>query len=137
MSLSRTWEANGADPADVATVLLEIVLPTKMPGEVKPYLGQWSLSNTGRLRVRDVVKPLKKQARSAGLHFSVPAHVMLVVEVTRGPKTSDATMKKLLGWMEANGYRATGGYREIYIEFDAAKEGEAVTEIQYPVERAT
>jgi 3-hydroxybutyryl-CoA dehydrogenase len=53
--------------------------------------------------VRDVVKPLKRPERSAGLHFSVPAHVMLVVEVTRGPKTSDATMKKLLGWMDAMG----------------------------------
>lgn len=38
----------------------------------------------------------------------------------------------LLGWIEANGYRPTGGYREIYLESDDANR---VTEIQYPIAR--
>ena len=43
----------------------------------------------------------------------------------------------LLGWMEANGYRASGGYREIYLHEGAPNPADAVTEIQYPVERAS
>lgn len=38
----------------------------------------------------------------------------------------------LLRWIEANGYRVVGGYREIYIE---TKPGQPTTEIQYPVEK--
>jgi DNA-binding transcriptional MerR regulator len=43
----------------------------------------------------------------------------------------------LLAWMEANGYRAAGGYREIYLHEGAPNPADAVTEIQYPVERAS
>jgi DNA-binding transcriptional MerR regulator len=41
-----------------------------------------------------------------------------------------------LAWMEANGYRATGGYREVYLQHDPAAPAASVTEIQYPVERS-
>jgi DNA-binding transcriptional MerR regulator len=41
----------------------------------------------------------------------------------------------LLTWIEANGYRVTGHYREIYIHHDADNMAETATEIQYPVER--
>ena len=42
----------------------------------------------------------------------------------------------LLAWMEANDYRATGTYREIYVQHEPARPAESVTEIQYPVEPA-
>jgi len=89
----------------IEAVFEDLALKHRLLREIEPRVRADTLicTNTSGLRVRDVVKPLKQQARSAGLHFSVPAHVMLVVEVTRGPKTSDATMKKLLGWMEAMG----------------------------------
>jgi DNA-binding transcriptional MerR regulator len=41
----------------------------------------------------------------------------------------------LLSWMEGNGYRAAGAYREIYHATDRADPSNTVTEIQYPVER--
>lgn len=41
----------------------------------------------------------------------------------------------LLTWIEANGYRVVGPYREIYIKYDAANLMDTVTEIQYPVEK--
>ncbi len=89
----------------IEAVFEDLALKHRLLSDIEPRVRADTLivTNTSGLRVRDVVKPLKRQARSAGLHFSVPAHVMLVVEVTRGPKTSDATMKKLLGWMDAMG----------------------------------
>lgn len=44
--------------------------------------------------------------------------------------------KALLAWIEANGYRSTGTYRELYIHHNAHNMAETATEIQYPVERA-
>jgi DNA-binding transcriptional MerR regulator len=43
----------------------------------------------------------------------------------------------LLSWMENNGYRMTGTYREIYHANDRENPANTVTEIQYPVERAS
>ena len=40
----------------------------------------------------------------------------------------------ILTWMEANGYRAAGPYREIYIHH-ASNMADSATEIQYPVEQ--
>jgi len=42
----------------------------------------------------------------------------------------------LLEWMDANGYRIIGPYREIYIKHDKANLSDTTTEIQYPVEKA-
>lgn len=41
----------------------------------------------------------------------------------------------LLKWIEANGYRIVGPYREIYINYDPSNMAESATEIQYPVEK--
>jgi 3-hydroxybutyryl-CoA dehydrogenase len=60
-------------------------------------------TNTSGLRVRDVLRRLPNPGRGAGLHFFMPAHVMPLVEVTHGPKTSEATVSRLVGWMEAAG----------------------------------
>lgn len=89
----------------IEAVFEDLKLKHRLLREIEPRVRTDTIvaTNTSGLRVRDVVKPLKLQQRSAGLHFSVPAHVMPVVEVTRGPKTSDATMKKLLGWMDSMG----------------------------------
>jgi effector-binding domain-containing protein len=43
--------------------------------------------------------------------------------------------KVLLKWIKENGYRATGGYREIYIKHDPSDLSDSVTEIQFPIER--
>lgn len=41
----------------------------------------------------------------------------------------------LLSWIEANGYRSTGMYREVYIQHNANNMAETATEVQYPVEK--
>lgn len=89
----------------IEAVFEDLKLKHRLLRDIEPRVRADTIiaTNTSGLRVRDVVKPLKRPQRSAGLHFSVPAHVMLVVEVTRGPRTSDAAMKKLIGWMDAMG----------------------------------
>jgi DNA-binding transcriptional MerR regulator len=42
----------------------------------------------------------------------------------------------LLSWVEANGYRLSGPYREIYLHHNPANMAESATEIQYPVEKS-
>lgn len=41
----------------------------------------------------------------------------------------------LFKWVEANGYRVVGPYREIYIQHNPDDLSESATEIQYPVEK--
>ncbi|MEW6406287.1 MAG: MerR family transcriptional regulator [Chloroflexota bacterium] len=42
----------------------------------------------------------------------------------------------LLEWIDANGYRIVGPYREIYIKHDKKDLSDSITEIQFPVEKA-
>lgn len=41
----------------------------------------------------------------------------------------------LLEWVDANGYRINGPYREIYIKHEQSHLSDSTTEIQYPVEK--
>lgn len=42
----------------------------------------------------------------------------------------------LLDWIDSNGYRIMGPYREIYIRHDKSELSDSTTEIQFPVEKA-
>lgn len=42
----------------------------------------------------------------------------------------------LLTWIEANGYRIVGPYREVYMNHDQSNMTDAATEIQYPLDTA-
>jgi DNA-binding transcriptional MerR regulator len=42
----------------------------------------------------------------------------------------------LIQWIEAHGYRISGPFREIYINWDKDDPADAATEIQYPVEKS-
>jgi DNA-binding transcriptional MerR regulator len=42
----------------------------------------------------------------------------------------------LLEWVDANGYRIVGPYREVYIKHEKGDLSDTTTEIQYPVEKA-
>jgi DNA-binding transcriptional MerR regulator len=43
---------------------------------------------------------------------------------------------ELLTWIEANGYRVCGPFREIYIEHNPDDWSQSTTEVQYPIEKA-
>lgn len=50
-------------------------------------------TNTSSISVAALASPLQHPKRFAGLHFFNPAHIMKLVEVIRGPRTSDATVQ--------------------------------------------
>jgi 3-hydroxybutyryl-CoA dehydrogenase len=52
-------------------------------------------SNTSSIPVTQIASELKSQSRFAGLHFFNPAPVMKLVEIVKGPQTSDTTVQVL------------------------------------------
>ena len=62
--------------------------------------------------------------------------MMLTVVRVGSPQTGHGSYSALGVWAEANGYRLTGLGREVFLQLpQPGKEDEAVTEIQYPVEK--
>lgn len=49
-------------------------------------------TNTSSISIASLARPLQHQDRFVGLHFFNPAHIMKLVEVIKGPRTSDATV---------------------------------------------
>ena len=50
-------------------------------------------SNTSSISIAALASPLQYPERCVGLHFFNPAHIMKLVEVIRGPQTSDAVVQ--------------------------------------------
>ena len=60
-------------------------------------------SNTSSIAIAALARPLQDQSRFVGLHFFNPAHIMKLVEVIRGPQTSDATVKTCVDYAKGLG----------------------------------
>lgn len=50
-------------------------------------------SNTSSISIASLARCLQDPSRFVGLHFFNPAHIMKLVEVIRGPRTSDAVVQ--------------------------------------------
>jgi effector-binding domain-containing protein len=69
------------------------------------------------------------------LVYELPAAQVAAV-VHSGPFENFAQEHSaVLRWIEANGYRITGPYRELYLWHDPLDMGNAATEVQYPVQK--
>lgn len=79
----------------------KLALKQRFMARLEPLIGDATIvvSNTSSLRIKDVMSGMDRPERCAGLHFMVPAHVMLVVELTQGPATSASTVRKLKAWL--------------------------------------
>jgi len=60
-------------------------------------------TNTSSISIAALARPLQDQTRFAGLHFFNPAHIMKLVEVIRGPQTSDATVRTCVDFAKGLG----------------------------------
>ncbi len=60
-------------------------------------------SNTSTISITRLAEALKKPEDFAGMHFFNPVHVMPLVEVIRGEKTSDETVSTLVAWAQKMG----------------------------------
>ena len=61
------------------------------------------VTNSSGLRVSDISSKVQRLDRVAGSHFFLPAQVVPLVEVSRGPKTSDKTMNETVSLWKACG----------------------------------
>ena len=101
----RVHAANDSLPWRSVDLLIEAVtedlaLKQRLLRELEPRLRKdaFVATNTSGLRIADVTRVLTRPERSGGMHFMVPAHVMLAVEITKGPRTSEATLRRFTGW---------------------------------------
>ena len=60
-------------------------------------------SNTSTISITRLAKALKKPENFAGMHFFNPVHMMPLVEVIRGEKTSDETIATLVKYAQKMG----------------------------------
>ncbi len=60
-------------------------------------------TNTSSLSITEIAQGLDHESSLAGMHFFNPAPVMKLVEVIRGAKTSEATMKQIADMVRAIG----------------------------------
>jgi len=60
-------------------------------------------TNTSSIAIATLAEKLLEPTRFLGLHFFNPAPVMKVIEVVRGEKTSDATLKEAMAFAESLG----------------------------------
>lgn len=87
--------------------------------------------------VAEAIVPIDRKISEAGevKVYELPTSKMATV-VHHGPfENFKAEHLAILTWIEANGYRIAGPYREVYIHHDPNNMAEAATEIQYPVEK--
>jgi 3-hydroxyacyl-CoA dehydrogenase/enoyl-CoA hydratase/3-hydroxybutyryl-CoA epimerase/enoyl-CoA isomerase len=72
-----------------------------LEGRVAP--GTVIASNTSSLRIDDIAQPLKRPENFVGMHFFNPVHMMPLVEVIRGSRTSEAAVSTAVGYAVAMG----------------------------------
>jgi 3-hydroxyacyl-CoA dehydrogenase/enoyl-CoA hydratase/3-hydroxybutyryl-CoA epimerase len=67
----------------------------KLFAQVEPRMkaGAILATNTSSIPLQELVSVLKDPSRLVGLHFFNPVAQMMLVEIVRGPQTSDATMQ--------------------------------------------
>ena len=102
LKLHASLDAIDGRAADLAIEAVPEDMQTKheLLRRLEPLVGAKTIiaTNTSSLRISEVTGVLRKPARGAGFHFSVPAHVMLIAEITKGEQTSNGTIKKLTQW---------------------------------------
>ncbi|MBS0202237.1 MAG: DUF1583 domain-containing protein [Planctomycetes bacterium] len=74
LQVSQQWDSQQADPADIAAVLLDVVLPSKSPGIVRPYTSRWQLSSDGQMLFRSNARlPVPNSIGAELVRWSVQA----------------------------------------------------------------
>ena len=91
---------SGAAGADIVieAVFEDMALKKRVLGELDGVLAPHAViaSNTSTLSVGELAKATSRPAKVVGLHFFSPAHVMRLLEIVRGEKTSPETLATAL-----------------------------------------
>ncbi len=110
---------NSASPARVAnnlgdlthcdlvieSIVEDVSAKRELLGVIEARLNRNAIltSNTSVIRISEMAEALRRPDRFCGLHFCYPAKVRRLVEVVRGPKTSNETMASVCEWVRAIG----------------------------------
>ncbi len=110
LAIERSTFTTNLDDLSVCDVVIEAVaerldikhdLFTRLEALVRP--DAILASNTSSISIASLARPLQHQDRFVGLHFFNPAHIMKLVEVIKGPRTSDATVAWCVDFSEGLG----------------------------------
>jgi methoxymalonate biosynthesis protein len=95
-------------PAADATVVIEAIteeaeLKAKVLAEVSALIrpGTPVISNTSGIPIDELANAVDRPGDLVGTHFMNPTYLIKMVEVIRGPRTSDATMAGVVGLLTA------------------------------------
>ncbi|WP_036259721.1 fatty acid oxidation complex subunit alpha FadB [Methylocapsa aurea] len=97
----------GFDGVDVVieAVVENIAVKKAVLSELERVTGEAAIlaSNTSSLRIGDLTEGLRRPDKFIGMHFFNPVPRMALVEVVRGPKTSEETIATIVGYADAMG----------------------------------
>ena len=105
--LSYSLGLDGFGGADlVVEAVVEIQeIKEKVLAEIEAHVSEACIiaTNTSSLSVKRLSEAVGRPERFVGMHFFNPVARMPLVEVIRGPKTSDETVARVVGWAKALG----------------------------------
>jgi 3-hydroxyacyl-CoA dehydrogenase / enoyl-CoA hydratase / 3-hydroxybutyryl-CoA epimerase / enoyl-CoA isomerase len=97
----------GFDKVDVVieAIVENLAVKTKVFREIEGLTRADAIlaSNTSSLRIADLADGLTRPENFIGMHFFNPVPRMALVEVVRGPKTSESTVATIVGYASAMG----------------------------------
>jgi 3-hydroxyacyl-CoA dehydrogenase/enoyl-CoA hydratase/3-hydroxybutyryl-CoA epimerase/enoyl-CoA isomerase len=106
-AITPTLAYDGIETADVVVeaVVEEIAVKNRVFADLESRVGEATIlaSNTSSLRIGDLAAGLRHPERFGGMHFFNPVAKMALVEVVRGPQTSDTALATLVGFASAMG----------------------------------
>lgn len=106
-SIRPTLDYDGIESADVVieAVVENIDVKKRVLAEVEKRVGPDTIiaSNTSSLSIGEMARGLARPENFVGMHFFNPVPVMPLVEVIRGPATSEAAAAAVAGYASALG----------------------------------
>jgi 3-hydroxybutyryl-CoA dehydrogenase len=70
-------------------------------------------TNTSGLRITDIARLVRRPERTVTTHFWNPGHLMPLVEVIQGERTSEDTVRRAVRFLEACGKKPVVGRRDV------------------------
>jgi 3-hydroxyacyl-CoA dehydrogenase/enoyl-CoA hydratase/3-hydroxybutyryl-CoA epimerase/enoyl-CoA isomerase len=100
-----TFDRFNAVDVVIEAIVENIAIKTAVFREIEGIAGDKTIlaSNTSSLRIADLADGLARPQNFIGMHFFNPVPKMALVEVVRGPKTSEATVATIVGYASAMG----------------------------------
>lgn len=106
-AITPQLDGAGLEGADIVVeaIVENLAVKRKVLGELEGLLRVDAViaSNTSSLRIDDMAACLQRPENFVGMHFFNPVHMMPLVEIVRGMRTSDAAVAAAVGYALAMG----------------------------------